>query len=105
MRSGATPIFFSNFRVERSADAIYVFSEWLGQPLEVTKMNLLGELVWRKELPELMVQWGNNTPASCGFAVTVLANGAVNATGVHQTELNTLAMLAGANEHDVAVLT
>jgi len=64
--------------VESAGAAIYVFSEWVTfntvNPLDVTKINSLGQLVWRKELPQTVVQHDHD-PTSCPAAITVLASG------------------------------
>ena len=44
------------------------------EPLQVTKLNSLGQPIWQKELRETVVQEGKRT-GSCVAALTVLTNG------------------------------
>jgi hypothetical protein len=73
-------VYGANLQTESSEDALYVFSGWSAfntdKPLEVTKINSLGNRDWRKELSSTVVQQGDKLRTSCPLpAMTVLPGG------------------------------
>jgi PQQ-like domain len=54
---------FGKLSIERSSDSIYVLSAWLdfvsAKAVEVTKLDLQGQVAWRKELPETLLNLPN----------------------------------------------
>jgi hypothetical protein len=65
--------------IEPFGDDTYLFSKPFGlspdKPLEVVKINSLGQTVWRKEAPETSGPSGRIRITSCLEAITILSNG------------------------------
>ncbi len=72
---------YGRLAIERSNDAIYVLSSWgdlfNAKPIEVTRLSVDGNLLWRKELLHSISQQTNKarTWGSCNQDQTVLADG------------------------------
>lgn len=70
---------FAKLWLKKFDDAIYVFSEWIisdaAKPIEVTKLDIHGQVAWRKELRDTIVQLPNKTYLSCFPGITVLPKG------------------------------